>query len=85
MSTVPMSYRHFSLACRCGQPPSRIEEVGVTDEKELVIHWWCEECKKLVYASKTLADCWRECPAPELSSNSFDTHFLESIGVRMPD
>jgi len=77
-----MSYRHFSLACRCGQAPSRIEEVGVTDEKELVIHWWCDECRKLVYATKTLADCWRECPQPE-PSNTFDAHFLESIGVRL--
>ena len=79
-----MSYRHFSLACRCGQPPSRIEEVGVTDERELVVHWWCDECKKLVYATKTLADCWRECPQPE-QSNSFDARFLESIGVRLTD
>ena len=77
-----MSYRHFSLACRCGLPPSRIEEVGVTDGRELVIHWWCEDCKKLVYATKTLADCWRECPPVE-ASPEFDKQFLESIGVRL--
>jgi len=77
-----MSYRHFSLECRCGQPPSRIEEVGVTDDHELVIHWWCDECQKLVYASKTLADCWREAPAPDAKDNAdFDKRFLERVGI----
>jgi hypothetical protein len=77
-----MSYRHFSLACRCGQPPSRIEEVGVTDDHELVIHWWCEECQKLVYASKTLADCWNESPTPAVEQMAdFDKRFLERVGI----
>ena len=60
-----MSYRSFSLACRCGQAPSRIEEIGVSDEHELVIHWWCDECQKVVYAVKSLSDCWRECPSKD--------------------
>jgi hypothetical protein len=78
-----MSYRHFSLACRCGEPPSRIEEVGVTDDHELVIHWWCDQCKKLVYASKTLADCWQEAPAPEETEIAdFDKRFLERVGIK---
>lgn len=78
-----MSYRHFSLACRCGEPPSRIEEVGVTDDHELVIHWWCEDCKKLVYASKTLADCWKEAPEPESENIAdFDKRFLDRLGIR---
>jgi hypothetical protein len=77
-----MSYRHFSLACGCGAAPARIEEVGVTDERELVIHWWCEDCQKVVYASKTLADCWRDCPPAE-EAGKFDEDFLESIGVTM--
>ena len=76
-----MSYRHFSLACRCGQPPSRIEEVGITDDRELVIHWWCDECKKVVYASKTLADCLKEAPQPDLDPN-FDRTFLERLGIQ---
>jgi hypothetical protein len=77
-----MSYRHFSLACRCGEPPSRIEEVGVTDDHELVIHWWCDQCKKLVYASKALADCWREAPAPENETIAdFDRRFLQQFGI----
>ncbi|MGO9229567.1 MAG: hypothetical protein ACLQKA_10220 [Bryobacteraceae bacterium] len=62
----------------------------MTDERELVIHWWCEECQKVVYASKSLADCWRECPQPQSQSEEqaragFDERFLESIGVRLLD
>ena len=76
-----MSYRSFSLACRCGQAPSRIEEIGVSDEHELVIHWWCDECQKVVYAVKSLSDCWRECPHQETAPD-FDSRFLESLGIR---
>lgn len=79
-----MNYRHFSLACRCGSPPARIEEVGVTDDRELVIHWWCQDCRRVVYASKSLADCWRECPKPE-NPEGFDQQFLASIGVSLGD
>jgi hypothetical protein len=75
-----MSYRRFSLACRCGQPPSRIEEVGITDDHELVIHWWCDECNKIVYASKSLADCWKEAPPVEDDPN-FDRNFLARLGI----
>ena len=76
-----MSYRHFTLVCRCGQPPSRIEEVGMTDDHELVIHWWCDECQKTVYASKSLANCWSETQPPETDQN-FDEGFLQSMGIR---
>ena len=60
-----MGYRHLSLCCKCGQSPTRIDEVGLTDDHELVIHWWCEECKRVVYASKSLAECWQDCPKPD--------------------
>jgi hypothetical protein len=83
-----MSYRHFSLRCGCGAAPARIEEVGVTDERELVIHWWCEECQKVVYASKSLSDCWRDCPVPPrpvAEPAGYDEQFLESIGVKLTD
>jgi len=83
-----MSYRHFSLACACGNPPSRIEEVGVTDDRELVIHWWCDDCQKVVCASKPLADCWNECPKPTETAaepRTFDQRFLESIGVSLEE
>lgn len=88
-----MGYRHLSLCCRCGQVPSRIDEVGLTDDHEIVIHWWCEECKRVVYASKSLADCWRDCPPvravesghqipEEALRSAFDAQFLEKMGIR---
>ncbi|HUK19691.1 MAG TPA: hypothetical protein VLW65_24890 [Bryobacteraceae bacterium] len=75
-----MSYRHFSLTCRCGQAPSRIEEVGITDDRELVVHWWCDECSKIVYASKSLAECWKDAPPLEEDPN-FDENFLARLGI----
>ena len=92
-----MGYRHLSLCCKCGQAPTRIDEVGLTDDHELVIHWWCEECKRVVYASKSLAECWQDCPKPEprpepekvfaatVTQNKFDDRFLKSLGISMPD
>lgn len=87
-----MGYRHISLCCKCGLTPTRIDEVGLTDDHELVIHWWCEDCKRVVYASKSLADCWQDCPKPEQPkqeipektlSDAFDAQFMQSIGVRL--
>jgi hypothetical protein len=71
--------------------PSRIDEVGLTDDHELVVHWWCEDCKRVVYASKSLADCWQDCPKAELPreipentlAEAFDAQFMQSIGVRL--
>ena len=88
-----MGYRHISLCCKCGQTPSKIDEVGLTDDHELVIHWWCEECKRVVYASKSLADCWHDCPKPQQEAQPaadpldqkleecFDAKFLQSLGI----
>jgi hypothetical protein len=90
-----MGYRHLSLCCKCGQAPTRIDEVGLTDDHELVIHWWCEECKRVVYASKSLAECWQDCPKadvpvpverPTVSSaaqSRYDDRFLKSLGIRV--
>ena len=92
-----MGYRHLSLCCKCGQTPTRIDEVGLTDDHELVIHWWCEECKRVVYASKSLAECWQDCPKAELqappkraseqmaSRPGFDNRFLKSLGIQALD
>jgi len=90
-----MNYRHLPLQCRCGEVPDHIDEVGFTDAHELVVHWWCSNCRRVVYVSKPLAECWRECPLPEQSLEQRlmtlecgygpeDTDFLRSVGVRMP-
>jgi hypothetical protein len=90
-----MNYRHLSLRCECGEIPDRIAEVGFTDDHNLVIHWWCTECQKVVYVAKPLTDCWRECPTPHHSldrvlpgpsDDAFrrqDAEFLRSIGVQV--
>ena len=92
-----MGYRHLSLCCKCGQAPTRIDEVGLTDDHELVIHWWCEECKRVVYASKSLAECWQDCPTPETAveperaaaqssaRSGYDDRFLKSLGISLLD
>ena len=83
-----MSYRHLPLTCECGQIPARILEVGFTAEHELVIHYWCSHCKRVVLVSKPLTQCWKECPktiaeepAPDVASQ--DAKFLQSIGVSL--
>ena len=83
-----MSYRHLPLTCECRQIPARILEVGFTAEHELVIHYWCSHCKRVVLVSKPLTQCWKECPktvaeepAPDVASQ--DAKFLQSIGVSL--
>jgi hypothetical protein len=90
-----MNYRHLSLRCQCGDVPDRIAEVGFTDDHNLVIHWWCAKCQKVVYVSKPLTECWRECPSanqsldlvlPTVSTEFYqqqDAEFLRSIGVEV--
>jgi hypothetical protein len=90
-----MNYRHLSLHCQCGEVPDRIAEVGFTDDHCMVIHWWCTKCQKVVYVTKPLTDCWRECPSPDYSLDNAlsdlsgspyeeqDAEFLRSIGVQV--
>jgi len=83
-----MSYRHLELCCACGEPPDHLDEVGFTDEHELVIHWWCLRCRKVVYISKHLSECWRDCPRPDFGKEdveSADARFLQSVGIRSLD
>jgi len=80
-----MGYRHLSMNCRCGLPPSRIDEVGITDDREIVIHWWCEECQRVVYASKSVDSCWpagNSTVIPETDlQNAYDAQFLQKLGI----
>ena len=89
-----MNYRHLSLRCHCGEVPERIAEVGFSEDHSLVIHWWCTQCQKVVYVTKPLTDCWRECPSSEHSLDRVlpkadpdglleqDADFLRSCGVQ---
>jgi hypothetical protein len=93
-----MNYRHLPVECECGEVPDHISEVGFSSDRQLVVHWWCSKCSKLVYVAKPLADCWRDCPSSEDSlearlellepvdderhNMSFDARFLRSVGVK---
>jgi hypothetical protein len=57
-----VKFRQMPLICECGFIPIRLRSVGFTAEYELVVHWRCPACGKLVYAIKPLADCCRDCP-----------------------
>jgi hypothetical protein len=90
-----MRYQALSVRCECGRLPLRITEIGFTSDHQLVIHWWCSECKKMVYALKPLAECWKQCPAQDTLETmlvkadvrqSFDdSRFLRSLGVQPLD
>jgi hypothetical protein len=92
-----MDYRPLLLRCQCGEMPSRIDEIGFSASHQLVIHWWCGSCFKLVYTAMPLTDCWQACPRPEAvpepvpqpvtvpHDEDSDARFLRSLGVRFPD
>ena len=88
-----MKFRQISLCCECGRAPSRIEKVGLTAEHQLVFHWQCSACKKMVYIVKDLADCWNDCPEREDPSSvkatdgrfdyrTEDAKFLRKMGFK---
>lgn len=58
-------YQQIPLLCECGQEPTRLREVGLTADRQLVIYWRCSHCRRHVYIVKPLADCWRDCPMPD--------------------
>jgi hypothetical protein len=91
-----MHYRLLPVFCECGQPPSRITGVGLTANHELLIRWWCDGCNRTVYATKRLAECWKDCPKPngaetilgddcEFDGGEGDAKFLAGLGVKFPE
>ena len=91
-----MNFRKLALHCECGRAASRIRAVGLTAQHQFVVHWICCKCGKAVYVVKDLADCWRDCPQSEDSSEPSgltievsrqqeDARFLHAMGIKMPD
>jgi len=80
-----MGYRAMQLACYCGQAPDRILEVGFTSDRNLVVHFWCSACNRVLFVSQTLDACGEACPPPdmeaELQSTADDARFLQSLGI----
>ncbi len=89
-----MRFRPYPLSCACGSTPE-IKEVGLTVDHRLVVHCLCEGCGRTIYYVKDLADCWRDCPAPDREADlpeagseaerELDMRFLQAIGVKMPE
>ena len=91
-----MQYRALSFSCECGQAPLRITQVGLTADHQLLILWWCAGCKKMVYATKPLAECWKDSPTTasngimiiedgEFDPGSEDARFLQSLGMKLSE
>jgi hypothetical protein len=81
-----MSYRPIPIQCpTCGETPARIEEVGLSGDRELVIHWWCAPCKRVMNNAIALTGCWELCPPPDVSPEMverMDVRFLAALGIR---
>jgi hypothetical protein len=92
-----MQFRPIPLTCDCGMPALRIKQVGLTPQHQIVLVWWCTNCKRNVQVVKDLADCWRECPPSvelepvskvkinEGTVRQSDADFLRRLGIRLPD
>jgi hypothetical protein len=81
-----MNYRPLPLVCYCGEVPDRILEVGFTSDRNIVIHYWCSSCSRVLFVSKSLAECAEACPPADENVNSFehnseDARFLQSVGI----
>jgi hypothetical protein len=75
----------MQMACYCGQVPDRILEVGFTSEGSMVVHFWCSACSRVLFISKSLEACAKECPPAnmeaEKQSADADASFLQSLGI----
>jgi hypothetical protein len=94
-----MTYLTLSLECECGRSATSVQEIGLTDDHQLILRWRCTKCKKYAYVLKPLEECWKECPAEgEIEDNCAgkagftheetqfsDAEFLQAIGVKLPD
>ena len=87
-----MKFKPVSLYCDCGgRLPGRIRQVGFTEQHQLVIRWWCPECKRT--HDKVLTVSGGGSPEPEkeivetrcTGTLEPDARFLHSLGVRFPD
>ncbi len=80
-----MGYQAMQLACYCGQAPDRILEVGFTSEGNMVVHFWCSACSRVLFISKSLEECAKACPPPDVEAEKqsavADASFLQSLGI----
>jgi hypothetical protein len=80
-------YERIQLSCECGSEPSRLREVGLSAERELVIYWRCSNCRRHMYIVKPLSDCVRECPTEDEETaigEANDSRFLPGLSDPAP-
>ena len=84
-----MGYRAIHLACYCGQPPERILEIGFTSDRNMVVHFWCSACNRVLFVSRSLDECAHGCPPPDVEAETLlaaeDVRFLQSLGIAVGD
>jgi hypothetical protein len=84
-----MGYRAMQFACHCGQPPDRILEIGFTSEGNMVVHFWCSACQRVLFISQSLDECRQECPPADSQADSLsaavDARFLRSMGIAVSE
>lgn len=90
-----MTYLTLSLECECGKAAGSVQEVGFTNDHQLIVRWRCTKCRKYAYVLKPLSECWKECPVGPACDEILQAHlenvqeddakFLQAIGVRFPE
>ena len=84
-----MGYRAMQLACYCGQAPERILEIGFTSDRNMVVHFWCSTCSRVLFISRSLDACEQACPPADVEadtrSKAEDARFLQSLGIAVAD
>jgi hypothetical protein len=80
-----MGYHALMLTCCCGAVPDRILEVGFTTDRQVVVHFWCSECNRVLYVCKPVDECFgvMSGPGEDLAGQmaAADARFLESLGI----
>jgi len=73
------------LACYCGQAPDRILEIGFTSDRNMVVHFWCSACSRVLFKSQAIEECAAGCPPPDVEAETRsakdDELFLQSLGI----
>jgi len=86
---IRMGYRAMQLACYCGAVPERILEVGYTSARNLVVHFWCSACSRVLFVSMSPEECAEACPQEdtyaERQAATEDARFLQSLGIAVTD
>jgi hypothetical protein len=85
-----VKYRKIMVSCACGQVPGSLSTVGLSTDLKLVIHWRCPRCNREMHVTRSLADCWRDCPNEnddglKDSEAIGDKGFLRDMGIKDQD